>query len=133
MALMPAYFTNTRLDRKKSDKSSKTTKHDAWLMKQGLHPSQLASRKRVNTRWKQEYAESISVDRSNYVSTGMSGHKEACVNKSLMNKLHTESKEVRDEILYKASRCMPLYNKGGLQYATPDTDMATVGTKSRRG
>jgi hypothetical protein len=28
---------------------------------------------------------------------------------------------------------MPLFNKGGLQYASPETDMTTVGSKSRRG
>ena len=51
----------------------------------------------------------------------------------ILANLHKESKEVQQQILDKASRCMPLFNKGGYQYATDDTDMTTVGSKSRRG
>jgi hypothetical protein len=50
-----------------------------------------------------------------------------------MENLHKEKPEVQKEIMLKASRCMPLFNKGGLQYATPGEDMTQVGTKSRRG
>jgi hypothetical protein len=50
-----------------------------------------------------------------------------------MANLHKESPEVQQAIMDKASRCLPLYNKGGYQYATPDTDMTMVGSKSRRG
>jgi hypothetical protein len=50
-----------------------------------------------------------------------------------MANLHKETPEVQREIMEKASRCLPLYNKGGYQYATPDTDMTMVGSKSRRG
>ena len=50
-----------------------------------------------------------------------------------MANLHKESAEVQQAIMDKASRCLPLYNKGGYQYATPDTDMTMTGSKSRRG
>jgi hypothetical protein len=63
----------------------------------------------------------------------MSGSSDACAKKDIMTKLHNEPKHVREEILNKASRVMPLYNKGGLQYVTPETDIKTVGSKSRRG
>ena len=50
-----------------------------------------------------------------------------------MEVIHKEPEHVRKEILAKASRCMPLYNKGGLQYASPAEDMTQIGSKSRRG
>jgi hypothetical protein len=53
--------------------------------------------------------------------------------RGMMANLHKESPQVQREIMEKASRCLPLYNKGGYQYATPDTDMTMVGSKSRRG
>jgi len=53
--------------------------------------------------------------------------------RGIMANLHKEKPEVQKEILDKASRCMPLFNKGGYQYATPDTDMKMVGNKTRRG
>jgi hypothetical protein len=64
---------------------------------------------------------------------GMSGSTDATAKRDLMTNLHKEPEHVRKEILIKASRCMPLFNKGGLQYATPGEDMTQVGTKSRRG
>ena len=67
------------------------------------------------------------------MSSGMSGNASSCVKRGVMTNLHKEPKHVRDAIIDKASRVMPLFNKGGLQYATPETDMTTVGSKSRRG
>jgi hypothetical protein len=51
----------------------------------------------------------------------------------IMANIHKEPAHVQKAILNKASRVMPLFNKGGLQYATDGTDLKTVGTKSRRG
>ena len=132
MGLMPAYFTTTKLDSSKK-KSSATSKHELWLRSKGLHVDQLSAQTRKDTRWKQRYSEEMTVDRKDYVSAGMSGTSDSCANRSIMNRLHEEPKHVRDEILFKASRCMPLFNKGALQYATPGEDMTQVGTKSRRG
>jgi hypothetical protein len=52
--------------------------------------------------------------------------------RGIMEKLRDESPEVQKAILDKAARTMPLYNKGGYQYATPETDMTLVGSRSRR-
>ena len=56
-----------------------------------------------------------------------------CSKRDIMTNLHKEPEHVQQEILRKASLVMPLYNKGGLQYAGPDVDLTTVGSKSRRG
>ncbi len=134
MHLLPAFYTTTvgKRKNKSKPKTASQVAYDIWLVKQGLSPAQLKSKKTVDSNWKTEYTNSIKVDRK-YESSGMSGSKDACVRRGVMSNLHKEPEHVRKEILDKASRCMPLYNKGGLQYATPDTDMKTVGTKSRRG
>jgi hypothetical protein len=132
--ILPAYYTtnNVKSRSKPKAKSTATVKHEQWLMERGLLPGQIAKKKTVDVNWKQKYTESIKVDRDDYVSSGLSGDASSTVKRGVMTNLHKEPEHVRKEILDKASRVMPLFNKGGLQYATPDTDMATVGTKSRR-
>lgn len=135
MPILPAYYTtnNTKRQFKSKNKSTATIKHEQWLMERGLLPGQIAKKKTVDVNWKKAYNESIKVERNDYVSSGMSGNASSTVKRGVMANLHKEPEHVRKEILDKASRVMPLFNKGGLQYATPETDMATVGTKSRRG
>jgi hypothetical protein len=134
MPILPAYFTtnNTKRSSKLKAKSAATTKHEQWLLEKGLLPGQIAKKKTLDKNWKQKYTDSMKVDRSDYVSAGLSGDASSTVKRGVMTNLHKEPEHVRKEILDKASRVMPLFNKGGLQYATPETDMATVGTKSRR-
>lgn len=135
MQIMPAYYTSTKTTRK--SKSTKKTaaqiEHEKWLSKKGLMNKQSKKDKnKINADWKKEYKESLKVDRENYVSGGMSGSKDSCAKRGIMTNLHKEPKEVQEQVLYKASRVMPLFNKGGLQYATPGEDMKQVGTKTRR-
>jgi hypothetical protein len=134
MPILPAYFTtnNTKAQSKVKGKSAATIKHEQWLMERGLLPGQIAKKKTVDVKWKERYNDDMKVDRNDYVSSGMSGNASSTVKRGIMTNLHKEPEHVRKEILDKASRVMPLFNKGGLQYATPETDMATVGTKSRR-
>lgn len=132
MHLLPAYFTTTNSKKRKSKPSKADAEHQKWLAKRGLSPEQLKAKKRVDINWASEYSKTIKVERK-YASVEMSGASDSCAKKDIMTKLHKEPEHVRREILDKASRVMPLYNKGGLQYATPETDMKTVGTKSRRG
>lgn len=132
MHLLPAYYTTTNTKKKKSKPKKSDLEHQAWLAKRGLLPSQLKAKKEVDINWKTEYAKSIKVEKK-YESATMSGTSESCAKKDIMTRLHKEPEHVRKEILEKASRVMPLYNKGGLQYVTPDTDIKMVGSKSRRG
>ena len=46
--------------------------------------------------------------------------------------LANEKPEVREAILAKSRRLMPLYNKGGYQYVTDGEDVTTLGSRSRR-
>jgi len=137
MHILPAYYTTTvskrKLSRKSKAKSKLVSDHDRWLLSKGLHPDQIKMKKSVDKNWKKEYTEDMKVDREGYVSSGLSGSKSSCAKRDIMTNLHKEPEHVQKEILKKASLVMPLYNKGGLQYAGPDVDLTTVGTKSRRG
>ena len=134
MHLVGPYLTTTKYNSKKKKSNSKkvaaaSDKHNAWLEKQGLTPNQVKMRKafvgnvRIDT--KPDLTTSNHYQLSNSVGNGYK--------KGIMENLHKESPEVQKEIMLKASRCMPLFNKGGLQYATPGEDMTQVGSKSRRG
>ncbi len=137
MHILPAFYTTTvskrKLSRKSKAKSKLISDHDRWLLSKGLHPDQIKLKKGVDENWKKRYSEDMKVDREGYVSSGLSGSKSACAKRDIMTNLHKEPEHVQKEILKKASLVMPLYNKGGLQYAGPNVDLTTVGTKSRRG
>lgn len=133
MHLAPAYLTTTRYNAKKklSIKEQRAKiEHEAWLKKQGLHPEQLAARKSPKSDKSYKPASVVckddSIPLSNTIVDGGRVH-------GIMANLHKESPEVQKAIMDKASRCMPLYNKGGYQLATPNEDLTQVGSKSRRG
>ena len=131
MALLPAYYTTTNLRKRKSKKTN-TSEHDQWLVKMGLSTKQIKAKKAKNTSWKSEYSDSLKVDRSTKhhdSASVIAGPASACANRSIMANLHKESEEVREEILRKASRTAPLYNKGGYQYISDGTDLSDVGKK----
>lgn len=131
--LLPAYFTTTKSKSKKSSKQSKANiEHQKWLEKRGLSPQQLKNKVKPDNNWAEEYAAVLKVERK-YVSVETKGSSDSCSKKGVMANLHKEPEHIRREILDKASRVMPLYSKGGLQFATPGTDMKMVGSKSRRG
>lgn len=134
MQLVGPYLTTTKYSSKqKKSKSQKlakaTAEHDKWLRDRGLHPEQRSLQHAHKGRFRHEIPDYDCGDSphqlSNRVGNGLV--------RGMMANLHKESPQVQREIMEKASRCLPLYNKGGYQYATPDTDMTMVGSKSRRG
>ena len=133
MHLVGPYLTTTKYNSKKKKSNSKrleesTAKHNAWLAKQGLAPDQRKLKKAFTGDVRISIPDLTTTnpyELSNVVGNGF--------RRGIMENIHKESPEVQKEILLKASRCMPLFNKGGLQYATPGEDMTQVGTKSRRG
>jgi len=135
MHLLPAFYSTTSTRKRKPSNNKRQAlaraEHEAWV--QYMTGGKKADKKVLDFKWKQRYTNDMKVDQSGYVSAGMSGSASSCVDRSLMSNLHKEPEHVRKEILAKASRVMPLFNKGGLQYATPETDMTQVGSKSRRG
>ena len=134
MHLVGPYMTTTRYNGKaRKSKSVKAAaaaaKHDEWLRQRGLHPEQ----RDLQRAFKGKHVNSIpsySSDRDlPELSNGIgNGYK-----KGIMANLHKESPEVQQAIMDKASRCLPLYNKGGYQFATPGTDMTMTGSRTRRG
>jgi hypothetical protein len=134
MHLVGPYLTTTRYNSKsRKSKSAKAAqaaaKHDEWLRARGLHPEQRDLQRAYRGKHQNDIPDYTVTRHSAELSNGIgNGFK-----KGIMANLHKESPEVQQQILDKASRCMPLYNKGGLQYATPGEDMTQVGTKSRRG
>ena len=132
--LLPAYFTtnNTTKKKKKNNNSKSNIEHQKWLAQRNLLPHQVKAKIKLDNNWKEGYSNSLKVERK-YVSAEMIGSSDSCAKKGVMTNFHKEPEHVKKEILAKASRVMPLYNKGSLQYVTPETDIKTVGTKSRRG
>lgn len=129
MHLVGPYLTTTRYNSKKK-KSAKQLKadaeHEAWLRKRGLDRASVKTAvEKAKPRVELPTYEYSKVEYSNSVGSG--------TKTGIMANLHKEPAHVQKAILDKASRVMPLYNKGGLQYCTPETDIKTVGTKSRRG
>ena len=136
MHLEKAFLTTTRYSSKKKKSNSKKAaeaeaKHNAWLAKQGLTPNQIQLKKAFVGNVRESVTDynldcnTIKLSNNLYVTGGFK--------KDIITNMHKESPEVQKEIMLKASRCMPLFNKGGLQYATPGEDMTQVGSKSRRG
>lgn len=133
MHLVGPYMTTTRYNRKQKKSNSAraataSAKHNEWLAKQGLTPNQIKMRKAFTGESRAaipDYRVDNPYELSNSIGNGYK--------KGIMENLHKEAPEVQKEILDKASRVMPLFNKGGLQYLTPGEDITQVGTKSRRG
>lgn len=132
MHLLPAYYNSNGNSKRKRKAKSELTDHDKWLLKQGLHLSQIKKKKVVDTSWKKQYTTDMMVERSTKSYDDKEFVAGSTTKTDIMTNLHKEPKHVQDAVLKKASLVMPLYNKGGLQYAGPDVDLTTVGTRSRR-
>lgn len=135
MQLMSPAFTTSKYNSKGTKKPNTAasrkaaTDYENWLRKQGLHPEQ---RKLVKA-FKGEYKNALpDLKVESKIPLGNTIPVKGGFQRGVMANLHNESPEVQAAILDKASRVMPLFNKGGLQFATPGTDMTTVGSKSRR-
>lgn len=127
MQLMKPYFTTTKTGRstKPSAKQLQAkAEHEAWLRKNGVHSEQLTKAKLHKNALPSYKTEQVQL--SNTVVDGGRVH-------GIMANLHKESAATRAAILEKASRAVPLYNKGGLQLLGKNEDMTRIGSLSRRG
>ncbi len=104
-------------------------KHDKWLRERGLHPDQRDLQRAFKGKRVIDMPD-LKVPENVPLSNTIDGNG---LVRGMMANLHKESPEVQKEILAKASRCVPQYNKGGYEYTTPGTDITTIGSKSRRG
>jgi len=107
-----------------------TAEHDAWLRKQGLHPEQRELKRALTGKFRfdmPDYSIEDTVPLSNNIKVD-GGRKTG-----IMENLRKESPETQRAILDKANRIEVAYNKGPAMYVTPETDVTTLGSKSRRG
>jgi hypothetical protein len=134
MHLVGPYLTTTKYSSK--GKSGPNTaaareakaKHEAWLRKQGLHPEQRDLQRAFKGRRKIElpdYKVKENAPLSNTVGNGFV--------KGIMANLHKESPQVQAAIMEKAARTTMAYNKGPIQYFSPESDKTNLGSMSRRG
>ena len=108
---------NKRLQKLKAE-------HNEWLWLMGVHPDQLKQKK--SSTIKTYIPTKISNDSylpklSNQIGNGFKT--------GVMVNLYKETPEVQKQILDKAKRVAPAYNKGGLQYITDNCDLTTLGRK----
>lgn len=133
MHLAPVYFSTTRTSRKAKPSKSKrladaTAKHDKWLRDRGLHPEQRDLQRAYRGRRAVELPD-LKVEQRYELSNGIGNG----FRRGIMENLHKESKEVRDQILEKAQRTTVAYNKGPTMYFSPESDKTGLGSRSRRG
>lgn len=127
MQLMKPYFTTTKTGRSTKPSAKQVqakAEHEAWLRRNGVHPEQLTKAKLHKNALPSYKTEKVQL--SNTVVDGGRVH-------GIMANLHKESAATRAAILEKASRAVPLYNKGGLQLLGKNEDMTRIGSLSRRG
>ena len=135
MPLLPVYYTTTNL-RKRKQRKHDNSEHVAWLSKMGLTPKQIKSKKTKNTTWRAEYVASLQVERSTKqyeksVREVCNSAPDATAKRGVMTNIHKESEATRNEILAKAKRVMPLYNKGGLQVLSESDDLKALNKVAR--
>jgi len=127
MHLEKAWVTTTKFNRRTRDREPTKAQldHEKWLKSMGVHSTQLANKKKhVNTI--PSYEVKKNGELSNKVGNGFHIT-------TVLENLNNETVDVQMQILKKAARVAPAYNKGGYQLITPGEDIKTIGSKSRRG
>jgi hypothetical protein len=127
MHLEKAWVTTTKFNRRTRDREPTKAQldHEKWLKSMGVHSTQLANKKKhVNAI--PSYATEKNGELSNKVGNGFR-------TATVLENLENETVDVQMQILKKAARVAPAYNKGGYQLITPGEDIKTIGSKSRRG
>jgi hypothetical protein len=134
MHLVGPYLTTTKYNSKnKKSKSAKAVqaaaKHDEWLRARGLHPEQRNLQRAFKGKHVNSIPDYTDTRHTAKLSNGIgNGYK-----KGVMANLHKESPEVQRAIMEKAARTTMAYNKGPIQYFSPESDKTNLGSQSRRG
>ena len=134
MHLVGPYMTTTRYNSKKKKSGSAklaeaTAKHEQWLRKQGLHPEQRTLQQAFKGKYQNDIPDYAVTRHTAELSNGIgNGYK-----KGMMANLHKETPEVQRAVMEKAARTTMAYNKGPIQYFSPESDKTNLGSMSRRG
>lgn len=127
MALMPPYFTTSRLS---SGKKKKKTARQ--IAAEAEHKKFLASVGYVGKSSNGRTAASDSANAGSspaFPSSPLKDQIAPCTKKTIFDVARTESEEVRREIYNKAQRTAPAWNKGAYQYISGVDDLHTLGRK----
>lgn len=124
-------YTNTKSTKKKQKPKAEREQYSAWL--KSVNPS--------GQKYKPEF-KPLTIQRANLrpgsdhtsIKSLDAGVKGAMAKTSIMDpfNLRKESEEVQEAIIAKSKRIASLYNKGGIQYMTEETDLTTLGSSERR-
>jgi hypothetical protein len=125
MQLLKPHFNDHGNNKRKPTAKQLQAKaeHEAWLKRNGVHPEQLTKAKQHKIALPSYKTDKVEL--SNTIVDGGRAN-------GIMANLHKESAATRAAILEKASRAVPLYNKGGLQLLGKNEDMTKIGSLSRR-
>jgi hypothetical protein len=108
-------------------------KHESFLLKHNVHPTQLKPRKKdkiVLAEWLEKFYNKLETKQTDKVFQEV--NPEATAVRGIFANMHKEPKHVQNAILVKKSRVAPLYNKGGLQLMSEKEDLTQIGNRTRR-
>ena len=108
--------------------------HQKFLTSMGVSKEQLQKTKAgrrnlVLDSWRKSFYNKLEsrIEQKDIANTGVTGQVTG-----IFANLHREPEHVKQAILNKKSRVMPLYNKGGYQLASENEDMTQIGSRTRR-
>jgi hypothetical protein len=124
-------YTTTPTSKPKRKTQKEIEAYNQWLRSvnpSGKKPSRPAGNLSTSKTYRRGYEENkkiVSVD------AGVSG---ALPVKNIMDPLNLSrmSEEDREKVIAKSKRVAIVYNKGGYQYLTDETDPTTLGSSERR-
>lgn len=108
-----------------------SAQHRAYLEKMGCLPEQLKATRPARRKLKNLgfSGSSKTYFEEKRITEVIQGDQSTGCARGMMANLHHESPEVQRQILEKASRSAPLYNKGGYQLINKSDDPKNIGRK----
>lgn len=106
--------------------------HHKFLTKMGVSPEQLKQRKKMSNYYGSRRKAAKPVETKEWLED-FSAYQNTGKVRGILANLHNEPEHVQRQVRELQSRVMPLFNKGGLQLASKNEDLSTVGARSRRG
>lgn len=106
--------------------------HEKFLIKMGITPKQKKDTVQVGNYFGPRRKAAKPIEEKVFLED-LSAYKNTGTVKGVLANIHNEPLHVQEKIRELQSRVMPLFNKGGLQLASKNEDLSTVGSRSRRG
>lgn len=122
---MRIIIMNKRLEKAKKE-------HEEFLIKMGVHPKQIKRSKQMSNYFGPRRKPSKPLEEKVFLED-ISAYRNTGAVKGILANINKEPVHVQNQIREIQSRVMPLFNKGGLQLASKNEDLTTVGSRSRRG